>query len=163
MQSSQARIRFAAFALLPALAFAGLLPAASAKGDQPAIERRAVFPMLVRETADAPGVTVRRAGEYVAGFEHSEFRPCEGARWSPAWLLSEDPTFSARYDELVKEAGANPLEGMTVYVVVDARIELAIPGQLGFGHLGHYRAELTVERLIEMRPRGCDGTEGSTP
>ncbi|MCC6421423.1 MAG: hypothetical protein IT429_24665 [Gemmataceae bacterium] len=98
---------------------------------------------------------LRFTGEYVQGFEWSAFTPCGGARWSPAWLASEDPAFFERYRVLAEGAGAHPLEGVVVYVVVDARLELARPGSLGFGHLGAFRAQVTVERLIEMRPGGC--------
>jgi hypothetical protein len=93
-------------------------------------------------------------GRYVQGFETSAFTLCSGAPWT-AWLQSEDPSFFVRYHQLVADSGVNPLEGLTVLVEVTGRLELAEEGQLGFGHLGQYRAQLTVEKLSSMAPGEC--------
>lgn len=123
-----------------------------ARADDSGRPHRMVLPMLA---ADSPGHVTALAGQYRAGFETSAFTPCGSAPWSPAWLSSDDPAFSERYTALVRAAGADPRQGIPVRIVVDGRLALATPGQLGFGHLGQYRAQLVVERLIEMQPGGC--------
>lgn len=96
------------------------------------------------------------AGTFTGSFETSAFVPCVAASWERAWLVNTDPSFARRYDELVRAAGRDPLRGgLTVFVSFEGGIKTAKAGGLGFGHLGGYGAEVTLERMVDMRAGAC--------
>lgn len=92
-------------------------------------------------TATGPGEREFR-GYYSQGFEVDSFRAC-GERQS--WWVREGADLRTRY------AGLAEREYAEVFVVL--RGEITAEGS--YGHLGAYTRELSVSRVLELRPAGA--------
>jgi len=85
------------------------------------------------------------SGRYTIGFETSEFIPCgKEVRW---WLTGNLSAINA----MLSPSSGGGMQ--TVFIRVTGR--LSPPGR--YGHLGAYKRELTVDRVLRARaPRPSD-------
>jgi hypothetical protein len=84
-------------------------------------------------------------GKYSISYEASTFQSCdENERW---WLLGNLDTLE-RFREM-----ENPEVGVVKYGIVKfVKLEGTLSPEGRYGHMGKYTRELTVSRVIEVRP-----------
>lgn len=123
------------------------------------------FPCMtnVNESTDSPvmfyrlqgaldklvAVPVEATGEYIAGFEASNFRPTKAPYKGQVWWLTPNKDFVGRYGKLTPADSETYGFRIGPTVMVRARGRLAGPGR--YGHLNGYPFEFFVEEVMEMK------------
>ena len=123
------------------------------------------FPCMtnVNESTDSPvmfyrlqgaldklvAVPVEATGEYIAGFEASNFRPTKAPYKGQVWWLTPNKDFVGRYGKLTPADSETYGFRIGPTVMVRARGRLAGPGR--YGHLNGYPFEFFVEEVLEMK------------